>query len=564
LTEPALPAIRLMNSQKVEKRLIEDGFVQSSLRHGAHILRNATYFEVRRSDGRKSTIEPPALLYETVGKGCSCRVDVILAGVNVDWDALTELRARSDLPDEELTPETISAAYARISRNPLSVDTLRRLSRGEVEKARRSNTTIVFDMGHSSIAEHAVFNIDILGASRLAVEFIEAFRLASYTEKSQRYIRLDDDFVIAEEIRRAGLSDIFTDTIRAQNALYRDLYEAIRHHLFSCENGLEENPERRSLLEGSAKEDARYILALATESQLGMTVNARTLELMLRRAAAHRLAEVREYGRKLYSATRPVAPSLIRYTEATDFDRYTARALREEADRIMGTEGIDERSARRSDSVALVKATDEGDELILASLLSQASGRSLEECLNRTRRLPLEEKKALVIAACGCMEAYDAPPRSFEMADLTFEIIMSASCFAQMKRHRMATIINGDYDPSLGVTLPETIREAGMEEPFKEMIDRTNHVYDRILAALPDAAPYILTNAHRKRVLVKVNIRELYHMARLREDRHSQWDIRNRVAAMVALARQVMPLSLMFACGKDAFQDVKRRCVAPS
>lgn len=491
-------------------------------------------------------------------------MDVILAGINIDWDALAELKGGSSRQEEELTPETISAAYARISRNPLSVDQLRRLSRGEVEKARRSNQAIVFDMGHSSIAEHAVFNVDILGVSRLAVEFIEAFRLASYTEKSQRYIRLEDDFVIPEEIRDAGLADIFTDTVRAQNALYQDLYEAIQSHLFSGEAGLEENPARRSLLEGSAKEDARYILSLATESQLGMTVNARTLELMLRRAAAHRFTEVREYGRKLYAATKPVAPSLIRYTEATAFDRDTGHALKAEADRIMGREGIDEGNTRRDDAVVLVKAAEEGDELILASLLQHASGRSLEECLNRARRLPLEEKEALIIAACGRMEAYDAAPREFEMADLTFEIVMSASCFAQMKRHRMATIISGDYDPSLGVTLPDTIREAGMEEPFRAMIDRTNRVYERLLSAAPGAASYILTNAHRKRVLLKVNVRELYHIARLREDRHSQWDIRDRAGRMVALGRQVMPLSLMFACGKDAFRELKNQHMTPS
>lgn len=490
-------------------------------------------------------------------------MNIILAGVNIDWDALAELKAGSSPPEEELTPETISAAYARISRNPLSVDQLRRLSRGEVEKARRSNQTIVFDMGHSSIAEHAVFNVDILGVSRLAVEFIEAFRLASYTEKSQRYIRLEDDFVIPEEIRAAGLADIFTDTVRAQNALYHDLYTAIRNHLFSGETSLDQNHARRYLLEGSAKEDARYILSLATESQLGMTVNARTLELMLRRAAAHRFTEVREYGRKLYAATKPVAPSLIRYTEATAFDRNTGHALKEEAERLMVKEEIDEMNVRRDDSVVLVKATEAGDELILASLLQHASGHSLEECLNRARRLPLEEKEALIIAACGRMEAYDAPPRAFEMADLTFEIVMSASCFAQMKRHRMATIISGDYDPSLDVTLPDTIREAGMEEPFREMINTTNHVYDRILSSTPGAAPYILTNAHRKRVLIKTNVRELYHIARLREDSHSQWDIRHEAGRMVALGRQVMPLSLMYACGKDAFQEVKKQHRTP-
>ena len=65
---------------------------------------------------------------------------------------------------EFLTPETIAAAYARISEQR-PVNELRALAMKEVEKARKSNRNIVFTMGHSSIAEHAVLNIDVIGVS---------------------------------------------------------------------------------------------------------------------------------------------------------------------------------------------------------------------------------------------------------------------------------------------------------------------------------------------------------------------------------------------------------------
>jgi thymidylate synthase ThyX len=64
------------------------------------------------------------------------------------------------------------------------------------------------------------------------------------------------------------------------------------------------------------------------------------------------------------------------------------------------------------------------------------------------------------------MEFYDFPLREFEYPDLTFELVVSASCYAQLKRHRMATMTAQPYDP------------------------------------------------------------ELYHMSRLREDASAQWDIR--------------------------------------
>jgi hypothetical protein len=97
---------------------------------------------------------------------------ILLAGYNIDYDIIRELKEKCAF-GQDITPETISAAYARISRSPKPVDALRRDSRTEVEKARKSNRNIVFEMGHSSVAEHAVFNIDIIGVSRLIVEEIE-------------------------------------------------------------------------------------------------------------------------------------------------------------------------------------------------------------------------------------------------------------------------------------------------------------------------------------------------------------------------------------------------------
>ena len=127
---------------------------------------------------------------------------VLLAGYNLDYDLIRELKNKS-ASNQDLTPETISAAYARISRSPKQVFELREIARVEVDKARQSNRNIVFTMGHSSVAEHAVFNVDVLGVSRLLVEEIEKFRLCSFTEKSQRYVLFDKDFVVPEEIKQA-------------------------------------------------------------------------------------------------------------------------------------------------------------------------------------------------------------------------------------------------------------------------------------------------------------------------------------------------------------------------
>jgi thymidylate synthase ThyX len=86
------------------------------------------------------------------------------------------------------------------------------------------------------------------------------------------------------------------------------------------------------MLEGWAKEDARYAISMATQTQLVMTPQCPESGLMLRRLAALPLAEAREYSEKLYEATKEIAPSLIRYTQATDYDKFTRENLRHQAD----------------------------------------------------------------------------------------------------------------------------------------------------------------------------------------------------------------------------------------
>ena len=249
---------------------------------------------------------------------------IVLAGYNVDADVIGELK-RAAPPRADVTPETLSAAYARISRDPRPADELRAAARAEVEKARRSNRNIIFGMGHHSVAEHAVFNFDVIGVSRLAIEDIERFRLCSFTEKSQRYIKLGEDFVVPAEVREAGLEGLFASAIRRQNALYHRLYERLRPHVFARNADAARDPRNHSVLDGWAKEDARYVVSLAAQGQLGMTLNARNLELLIRRFASKPLAELREIGSRLHALAREVAPSIILFTEGAEFDAETLR-----------------------------------------------------------------------------------------------------------------------------------------------------------------------------------------------------------------------------------------------
>ncbi|MCX5847957.1 MAG: FAD-dependent thymidylate synthase [Deltaproteobacteria bacterium] len=480
---------------------------------------------------------------------------ILLAGYNLDYDLIRELKDKSGL-QQDLTPETISAAYARISRSPKQVNELREISREEVDKARLSNRNIVFEMGHSSVAEHAVFNIDVIGVSRLLVEEIEKFRLCSFTEKSQRYVLFNKDFVIPEEIKEANLPDVFTSAVKTQNEYYHALYEKLRPYVFAENKILAKDPANKSLLEGWAKEDARYVISMATQTQLGMTVNARNLELMLRRLASHPLAEAQEYSEKLYAATKAIAPSLIRYTQATDYDKFTRQYLRCEASAFLQKYPSETDGSKKLPAVQLVFVSPAADTKVAAALLFSSSDLSYSQCLSQANSMTTKDKMVLFKTAFVNLQAHDAVLRELENVDLQFELVLSSSCFAQLKRHRMSTIIAQDYNPRLGVTVPPSIKAIGQQKNFMEVMRNTQNAYEQIRKKAPLAAPYVLANAHRKRVLMKFNARELYHLARLRADAHAQWDIRDLTQKLLKQAKKVMPLTLMMACGKDGFAEL--------
>ncbi|MDI6731578.1 MAG: FAD-dependent thymidylate synthase [Candidatus Margulisbacteria bacterium] len=449
---------------------------------------------------------------------------VLLAGYNVDTEVIEDLK-KTSRSRQDVTPETLSASYARISRDPRPIDELRAAARQEVEKARKSNSAIIFKMGHHSIAEHAVFNFDIIDVSRLALEEIEKFRLCSYTEKSQRYQKLEDNYLVPDEIKGTKVEALFIGTIKQQNDFYQLL-----------------------IGKGVEPEDARYVTSLATYGQLGLTINARNLEFAFRRFASNPSSEIQQLGRKMYGLAHAIAPSIILFAEANDYDRLTYKTMGEA---IKGpwrpVEGK---------GVGLVNYTKAADEILVAALLHTAKQLPYKDCLVLAKKMGKRAKIRLIESCFKYAEFYDRPLREFEFIDLTFDLVVSAACFGQLKRHRMMSLTVQNYNPALGATMPPAVKKAGAEKEFGKIVKITNDAFVKINQYNSLAAQYVLTNAHRRRVLVKINARELYHFSRLREDVHAQWDIQHLSAAMTAGAKKVMPLAMLFIGGKDKYPQI--------
>lgn len=479
-------------------------------------------------------------------------MDVTLAGYNVDADIINELKKRSQWAKDNVTPETLSAAYARISRDPADIGKLREISREETAKARKSNEMIIFGLGHASVAEHAVFNFDIVGISRLAVEEIQKYRLASFTEKSQRYITLDGDYYFPEKLKGTKLGNKFKDLINFQNEVYFSLYNTLQADLFKKHEKLISTKRGKVTVDGWAKEDARYAVSLATNSQFGMTANARTLEHMLRRFRASKLDEIRELAEKLYEAVHPLSPSIIKYTQPTPYDTERSDIIRK------NTAGYAENSPKENSTCKLISVTENPDRELCTALLFNYTDMDYETCLKKAETMSTESKEELVRASLSSRECFDRVERAFEAVDFTFEVTVSASNYAQLKRHRICTQVVQDYSTELGVTVPPSIKKT-QGDCFNMVIERSEKLYTEIAKEFPEYKEYALTNAHRRRALLKINARELYHFMSLRADEHAQWDIRNTAQEMLKLAQKAAPLTSIMLTGKSDFDECKKK-----
>src|SRR3989344_1698344 len=437
-------------------------------------------------------------------------MEVVFGGTNINAYVIERILNGEHVDPSDITPESISAGYARVSRSSKSVTELREESSREISKARKSNKTIVFGIGHHSVAEHPCINLDVIGISRLALEALESHRIGvGYTEKSQRYITLKGDYVTPKELDSLpdNLRTKFHALIESQNKLYNFVMPALLE--FHRENNLglaeqaQSDNKAKNTLEGFAKEDARYVLSLSTEGQLGFTANFRTLEYIIRQLRHHRLAEV------------------------TD--------------------------------VNLLDYNPNGDAKVIAGLIMNGSQEQFEVAYELAVKA-IESKKAkqFLLESFKELTEFDKMPREFELSDFTFELLTSASAFAQLKRHRMMTLLPGSYNPDLGYTIPESVSSMGLEKLFIEEMDKASDSFYKAAKDNPWVAQYFLTNGHRRLSTVKMNLRELYAFSRLRQDSHAQWDIRNTANKMTELAQRVNPLTTIFLGGKDQFPEIKR------
>ena len=125
------------------------------------------------------------------------------------------------------------------------------------------------NMGHMSPIEHAVFTFYIEGVSRAMTHQLVRHRLASYSQRSQRYVMHDGfDYIMPPQIKGKKVKDKGVEV--DAETYFEETMEYLAKRYASLNEALGNRGE-------SSNEDARYVLPNACETKILMTMNARVL-----------------------------------------------------------------------------------------------------------------------------------------------------------------------------------------------------------------------------------------------------------------------------------------------
>ena len=454
-------------------------------------------------------------------------------------------------------PEVQAYAMAKYSRSSLSMkESLREINE---QKAEKFLNTFYFQYGHRSIADLAHIALAIEKLSLLAAIAVVDEQRWDGQERSTRYQDFKKGLYYVPDFGGdAQLEQSYRDAAGTLFVEYEVLSEGMWRHLADrTPRPPDMKPEAyERTLRARAFDISRYLLPLATNTSLGQIVNARTLESQVARLLSSDYEEIRRLGEALKRAAnepaynvshdklrmfveelkgydeglgreayemllRPVrvAPTLVKYADASAYEMQARTELRAAAAELMGPVAI-----QAAPAVELL--ADDSVEIELAATLlypyCHHPYRQVRECVEA-----MGEKRRAEIIALGLKHRsrHDELPRTFAAGQaFRFDILMDIGGFRDMHRHRRCIQIGQEFTTAHGFDTPDEVVAAGVKERYERVMRATADACAAIEGRLQKAGDkecaeksrYLIPLAYRKRTLFKMDLAEAVYISELR------------------------------------------------
>ena len=424
--------------------------------------------------------------------------------------------------------EYLAVLFAKVSRSPkpfreeleralteeadlllANVPTMNGLS----EKARAFHEKWTVGYGHSSVAELATVNLCLEKVSRLATEQFElGSNFLSLTEFSQRYQRptigswhnpgVGDD--------HAKFEEYFTRLF----GVYEELVEKLT--AYHMEKGLTKN-----VAEKLAFEDARYVLPLATYSQLGAKVNGRALADVLRHMKASTHQEIRDVAGRIHEESTKVLPTLIRHVEPSD---YLKQYYQDETVKPLEHSPL---TAPTAYFLSMPSERTMAHEFTEARILHN---HAVPQKIATTtmKNMHNVERTNDMLAFFEKMGPHDMMGVYGESMRFKATFAVSEACWHQLLRHnRGMKFIKSPPSTKLGYVTPPAVIEAGLSNLYDQAALLAKVFSETLEVEAPEHMAYAVLNMHTRVVTSVFDMSQLFHLINLRTSQEAQWEIRH-------------------------------------
>lgn len=454
-----------------------------------------------------------------------------------------------------ITPQQVDrgALMSRYSRTDKSMrqifldEFLKNKNRGEEFYNR-----VLLEYGDDSVAELGEAQIAIEGLSNIAVKKIEDRRIGlSYLEKSSRYVAWNKKengkfrFYRDPQIQSSQFAETYEDACNFSFEIYsknieemvnyvREKYPITKYMFKDSIDGkekifskLKEDADIKSanmIYKGSTKAKAldilRGLLPASTLTNVGITGNGRAFEYLLTVLGASNLKEEQDLASKIKKELDTTIKSFVRRAD----DKY-GKALQEylknlqKKSKTISSKKI-KPNVKEGNLTKLVDYESEKeaiDKIICSVLYEQSPSTSYENILKQVKKMPEKEKYKIIneFSKLRTNRRY-RPSRAFESTYYTFDLCNNFGMFRDFHRHRALTLERQLLTTDLGYHIPNEIKILGIEKDFKECMENTKNVFNKMRKKFPEQAQYVVNFAYNYQYFMKFNLREACHLLELR------------------------------------------------
>ncbi len=507
----------------------------------------------------QTTAEAPAASQATpeyVKKNKDGVFVVTPAGRDFLQDAVTNLDDNVYTFTDKLSPVTIAAAMARLSRrgDDMRITILDEFA-AAAGKDEKLLQRVITAFGDDSVQQLVGQYMVVEGASNLLTKKLEWGRLAAYLEQSTRYIYFDQKD--AEGNYKYYTPEHFDADTKAEYRAVMDqifeLYSSMVRQLtaYVQQNSSVPAEERDMAWKGATRAQAcdaiRPVLPVSTKSTVGIYASGQALESLIMHLLSDELPEARQTGQKILAEARKVIPTFLERADKPDrggaaiaYRANTYKAVQELAE-----EHLPQHLGGETEPVQLTDVWPRNEIELVPDMLYEHSSLSLEDINAEVAEWPYDRKLDVFGAYMGeRLNRRHKPGRALEKAHYSWDLVCDYGIFRDLQRHRIVDDLEWQLlTPRYGYEVPQLVEDAGLTEAFQACFDLSLELYSRLQqAGYGLEAQYATLLGHKMRWKVTYNAREAFHFHELRTSPQGHPGYRKLVQAMHEKLAGVHPM----------------------